>query len=185
MKYTYLWLLTLIFLSISGCGPADRGEPCGDNSHHAVECAKGLECVWQGTIQKQVCAAPGDEATHCEMDEDCNGHVFFCFRNNCQIESEEDESCVEDRQCKGDLLCSNYDPFYRHGLCWQKEKAGIFSQCYDPCIDRVYRSCLVECRAGGKEEVECEDICEFVELRLHSQVEARNCLWNCRLSMPE
>lgn len=180
MKSIYLYSLILLLFATSGCGPADRGEPCGDNSHNAIECAKGLECVWQNSIQEQVCAAPGDEATHCDSDEDCNGRIFFCFKNICQTESDEDESCVEDRQCKGDLLCSNYDPYYGHGLCWPKAKADVFSQCYDPCIDSVYQSCLAECRASDAEEVGCEDACKFIEHELKWLREARDCLWNCR-----
>jgi len=180
MKLIYLWLL-IILLFAAGCGPADRGEPCGeDNSHRSIKCADGLACVWQNSIQRQVCAAPGDEATLCEADEDCHGNIFFCFKNVCATERKEDQSCVTDRQCKGQLVCSVYvlEP-YRISNCWPKEKADALDQCYDACLDDYYESCMTACRERGEDEAVCNEVCELVERSRAWITETSRCYYDC------
>lgn len=185
MKHFYLWLLALLLFAASGCGPADRGENCGENSHRSIECADGLICVWQPTIQRQVCAAPGDESTSCEIDEDCHDENIFCFGNACQTQRDEDELCVEDRQCKGELVCFEHKgvPHNRIGHCWTKEEANNLNQCHAACMADYYDSCLAECRTErserGEDETGCDAACELVEYSRPWQTQTSLCTIKC------
>lgn len=184
MKRIYFCLFVLAFIATSGCGSAGRGEHCGDNDHRSVDCAEGLTCVWQNSIQRQVCAAPGDEATHCETDRSCNGKDIYCFSNTCSTERNEDELCVEDRQCKGELVCYKEIQFPKIGHCWTKEKADALTQCHTECLEDYNTSCLKECRdersETGEGEVGCDETCELVEDSRAWHTENTKCNLKCR-----
>lgn len=164
MNHITLWLLVVAVFIASGCGTADRGEQCGDNAHRSVECADGLQCVWQDSIQKQVCAAPGDEGAQCGGDDDCKAGIFFCFGNTCSTQREENQLCVEDRQCKGALVCGKRTPNFG-GKCLPKQESDVATQCFQQCMDDLHETCLAECREAHDDTADegCDDACKPVE----------------------
>ena len=139
-------LLALLFAF--GCGPAERGERCGDDGHTNIDCGEGLECQTVPSKEGQeMCVAPGKEGHSCEEDQQCDGELI-CVESHCSTIRDEGQRCVVDRQCDGELQCSPTmpdEPERWLELCVAPGALGASctqdAECDDPmmCIEELCR----------------------------------------------